>query len=194
MPLKPLLAAAALSLFTPFALANTITSDACAPGARDFSVTATTVLACLGAGPGNISGNPATDPFLIANPTWVLIDKSDNSSDGTHDGWLTGALTSGLSGSFGINAAAYSTYGRIAIGFKSGAGQKDPDWAIFELAANTLSGNWSISGKQALSHANLYGYGTPTTEVPEPGTLGLLGIAGLASLALRRRRNADKAA
>lgn len=195
MSLKPLFAAVMLSLFSPFTLANTITSDACAPGARDFSVTANTVLGCLAVGTGNINGNPANDPFLVANPGWVLIDKSDDNSSGTNNGWLTGApsLTSGLSGTFNINLQAYTTFDDIAIGFKSGEGQLDPDWAIFALVDNTLTGTWSISGQQALSHVNLYGRGTPSTDVPEPGTLSLLGTAGLASIALRRRRSASGA-
>jgi hypothetical protein len=194
MSLKPLCAVVMLSLFSPFALANTITSEACAPGTRVFSVTANTVSGCLAVGTGNINGNPVIDPFLSANPGWVLIDKSDDNA-GANNGWLTGApsLTSGLSGTFNINPLAYTTFDDIAIGFKSGQGMLNPDWAIFALVDNTLIGTWSISGQQALSHANLYGRGTPSTDVPEPGTLSLLGIAGLASVALRRRRSASGA-
>ncbi|KQP23368.1 PEP-CTERM sorting domain-containing protein [Pseudorhodoferax sp. Leaf267] len=166
--------------------ANVVTSDACALGARDFSVTANSVVSCLAAGAGNINGN--NDAFQQANPGWIFVDGSDNNG-GAHNGWLTGSpsLTSGLSGTFTINALAYSTYDRIAIGFKSGEGQLNPDWAVFELADNTFTGTWSISGQQQLSHALLYGIGTPTL-VPEPGSLVLigLGLAGLAAVARRR--------
>lgn len=174
-----------LALSFGSAQANTITSDDCAPGVRDFSVTATTVVQCLAAGTGNINGN--NDLFQQANAGWSLIDDSDTNG-GAHDGWLTGApsLVSGLSGSFTVNALAYTSYDRIAIGFKSGEGQVDPEWAVFELADNTLTGTWSISGQQELSHALLYGFGTPTT-VPEPGALVLLGL-GLSILAAQRRR------
>jgi hypothetical protein len=184
--MKHKLSAALLALCSPLAFANTVTSDMCSTGARDFSVTAVTVAACLQVGPGNISGNASNDPFLLNHAAWVLIDKSDDTG-GAHDGWLSGALptTSGSSGTFFINAAAYTIYDTIAIGFKSGEGQLDPDWAVFELADNTFSGNWSISGKQALSHANLYGYGTPA-QMPEPGTLALLALAGFSLAALRR--------
>lgn len=170
------------------AQANTVTSDACAPGGRDFSVTATTVTACLAAGVGNINGN--NDLFQQAYPGWVFLDGSDNNG-GAHNGWLTGApsLTAGLSGTFNINPLAYATYDRIAIGFKSGEGQLDPDWAVFELADNTLSGSWAISERQELSHALLYGIGTPTS-VPEPGTLPLIGLAVAGIAVVKRRRTA----
>src|SRR5690606_38442286 len=116
MSLKPLCAAVILSLFSSLTLANTLTSAACAPGERDFSVTANTVLSCLAAGTGNINGNPMIDPFLLANPGWVLIDKSDDTTSGTNNGWLTGVppLTSGLNGQFSINALAYTTFDEIA--------------------------------------------------------------------------------
>lgn len=168
--------------------ANVVSSDACAPGVRDFTVTASTVTACLAAGPGNINGN--NDAFQQAHPGWIFVDGSDN-NDGTHDGWLTGApsLVAGLSGSFSINPLAYQTYDQIAIAFKSGEGQDDPDWAVFGLADGTLTGTWSISGQQALSHALLYGRGTPTREVPEPLSLALVGLGmALMALAVVRRR------
>ena len=69
---------------------------------------------------------------------------------------------------------AWSTYGTILLAFKSGEGQLDPDWAVFKLAAGTLTGNWSISGDQSLSHANLYG-GDAASPVPEPTSMLLLG-------------------
>lgn len=168
------------------AQANTITSDSCALGARDFSVTATTVVQCLAVGAGNLTGN--NDLFQQANAGWSFIDASNNTG-GAHNGWLTGApsLVSGLSGNFNINVLAYTSYDRIAIGFRSQTAQFNPDWAVFELADNTLTGTWSISGQQELTHARLYGFGTPTA-VPEPGSLVLLGL-GLSILAVLRRRS-----
>jgi len=189
MSFKPLLVATILAMASPFAAANTIASDACAPGDRDFSVTATTVVGCLLTGTGNINGNNQGDAGFIASG-WVFVDSSDGNG-GAHNGWLTGSLSSGQSGSFSINPLAYSTYDRIAIGFKSGSGQIDPDWAIFELADNTLTGNWSIS-EQALSHAILYGFGTPTNEVPEPATGALLGLGMLGAAVVSRRKKQVK--
>lgn len=187
------------------AMGSVVTSNDAPCGAgtsRIFSVTADGALGCLRAGAGNINGNNQGDAGFIADG-WTFVDASDNSA-GAHNGWLgsTLSLTSGLSGNFSINAAAWSTYDRIAIGFKSGNGRSDPDWAIFELGDDTLSGLWVITGaQQALSHVILYGHGaaTPlhqlavlapppsTALIAEPPVWLLAGLA-LAGLALHVRR------
>lgn len=177
-----------LVFFTQGAMANTVTSDACAPGVRDFTVSATNVAGCLQVGAGNINGNH--DAFQTNNPGWLLADKSDSAGN-LYEGWLTLTGVGSTSGSFSINSAAYNRFDNIAIGFKVGEGQLDPDWAVFSFVDGTLSGTWSVSGKQSLSHANLYGFGTPSTarvgELPEPGSFALLGL-GLAGLVFTRKR------
>jgi subtilase family serine protease len=187
MSIKSFVVAAVIALAAPLALANTVTSDPCpgTGGTRVFSATATTVNSCLLRGTGNINGNNQADAGFIASG-WIFVDDSD-ASGGAHNGWLTITGTGALTGTFTINPLAYSTYDNIAIGFKSGEGTLDPDWAIFLLNDNTLSGTWSISGQQALSHAILYGMGTPGRDVPEPGILALLGL-GLVGLGMARRR------
>ena len=190
----------------PLAAAVVTSNDAtCHAGtSRIFSVTADAALGCLLAGAGNINGNNQGDAGFIAQG-WAFVDASDNSA-GAHNGWLASAfsLTSGLSGNFSIDAAAWSTYDRVAIGFKSGNGRSDPDWAIFELANNTPGGLWAITGaQQALSHAILYGLGTapppqPAVLPPPPSPaliaeppmwlLAALALAGLAPHIRRKPR------
>ena len=105
-------------------------------------------------GTGNINGN--SDMFQLANPGYLYLDSSDpTAGPGLMNGSLTGhpVLPQGLRGTFNISPSVYLTYKDVAIGFKVGEGQLDPDWAVFQLAPNTLTGTWAVSGNQALSHA-----------------------------------------
>lgn len=160
------------------------------PDERVFTLDTTPGSTCLGHGTGNISGNPADDPIFGLLPNLVLIDKSDNGG-GALDGALVataGSLTGGLSGSFSFSAPGFTNF---VIGFKSGFGRIIPVWAAFLLPAGVFSGDWSISGTQALSHANLYGVQGPT-PIPLPGAAILLigGLGALGALAARRKKPA----
>jgi hypothetical protein len=169
---------------------------------RIFSVSASPAAACLAYGPGN---DKRTDWWTqIPTAAWMEVDASD-SSGGLYDGWLTlTPSTSGLTGTFSVPAAAWSTYGRIGFALKSGEGRADPDYAVFELfndGSGPTTGWWTITGfsaagstlGQSLSHGTLYGFGEPEipgAHAPEPASLVLLGsgLIGLAARARRRKR------
>ncbi len=154
---------------------------------REFQLTTTVASVCLTSGAGNINGNNDAINAL----GYVTLDKSDDTISGVLNGALTFTPpTSGLSGTFSINAPGYSNF---VLVLKSGEGQLDPDWAAFLLPAGILSGAWAIlNGNQALSHANLYGQPTPT---PLPGALVLLGTALAGSYGVGRwRRRSPRAA
>jgi hypothetical protein len=153
---------------------------------REFTLDTTPTAVCQAFGTGNLNG----DNDVINQAGWTTLDKSDDNTTGLFDGWLTITGSGTSSGTFTINPLAWANYGSLAIGFKAGEGQLDPDWAVFTLLANAVTGTWSISGSQTLSHANLYGMGTPPPpSVPEPTSMLLLGT-GLVGLASRvRRRN-----
>jgi hypothetical protein len=72
-------------------------------------------------------------------------------------------------------------------------GNHSPAWYLFDLSWNGtetiwVHDFWPKGG--AISHVTLYGRGTTTTQVPEPGTMGLLGAGVLVFGFLRRRKAA----
>lgn len=151
---------------------------------REFQVTTAGDPVCLATGTGNINGNPMQDPFLQANPTWMLVDKDDSSNVIDFGFSYTGDETK-----MGTFTLTPETGFKYAIGLKSGQGQLDPDWAVIELALGTTGGSWKIaSGNQSLSHANLYKMAADMPAIPLPASLPLLfgALAGLGFIGRRR--------
>jgi hypothetical protein len=150
---------------------------------REFALDTAVAATCLTSGTGNINGSGDAINAL----GYTTLDKSDDNTTGSLEGALVITGGGGLSGTFTISPAA-AAFGPLVIAFKSGEGQLDPDWAAFLLPAGVLSGSWSISGQQALSHANLYGGddSPPPTQTPEPMSAVLLGSGLLVTRLLKR--------
>jgi hypothetical protein len=196
-----------LGLSAMAATAATVTCGGVASATnRVFSLDTSPSAGCFAVGNGNLSGSSngaKPDPLFGLLTTsfgtgFSLIDKSDDSTSGAGPNALTalsGSLTGGLSGVFSFllpAAPVGKMWTNIVIAFKSGQGRNiNNDWAAFLLPAGVTSGSWSISGQQALSHANLYGQ---LVDAPAPVPLpaaGLVLIAGLGALGtVRRRRKA----
>ena len=175
------LAAAALGLLglvAPVHAAQVLCSDA---SKNHMLVSDAYVSQCMASGVGNIGqGNQANDDWL--------------STLAPGHGYTTiGDQTFGQSGSngtFSVASSAWGTYDDLFVGFKFGTGNKPDEWFVYQLQDMVSSGNWSfvnVFGKGGgLSHVSLYGKGTPSNQVPEPGVLALLALGLLAAGVIRR--------
>jgi hypothetical protein len=149
---------------------------------------------CLGAGVGNISGNPATDDWLLSGGSsagYTLSSKDDASNPFSIMTTQAMSTSSGSSGTWSIDPSFWLTNTVGAIGFKFGTGNRPDEWFVFELIQGVSSGTWEFINVfrrgGGLSHTNLYSTNEPPHDVPEPGALGLLGL-GLIGLAISRRK------
>lgn len=139
------------------------------------------VSACLGAGTGNVNGNPLTDDFLTGEGAGLGLVGIGSAS----------FTQTGNTGTFSLASTLWDTWSGIAIGFKFGTGNRPDEWFVYALNPLVSSGNWefvNVFGRGGgLSHIQMYGMPS-STSVPEPGTLALLGIGMLAAGVARRRK------
>jgi hypothetical protein len=176
------------------AQAGTIQCPPNATGGRIFYLTAAVDPTCLAWGDGNLQGQvgqESADDFTNGvGSAYTILDKDSGAAISANvEGWFSVSALNVSSGTITIDPALWANYSALAVGFKVG-NNNSPDWAVFGLAPNTLTADWSNTPQQGggLSHANLYGIQrVPPNEVPEPVSLALLG-AGLAGLGLSRRK------
>lgn len=184
--LATLIAATAVSL-----LSSVGTAQAAAVTCGDLSLgTRTTTvdpaMECTAAGMGNLG-----DTQLLALP-YVddILERDDANSNG---GLLNITGEGGYSGTWSFSSSVWTSWQNVYLYFHFGNVEGlgtayDPDYFIVRLSPIDTSGTWVVNPDKrgALSNIALM-VGTPTNNVPEPGTLALLGL-GLAGIALVRRR------
>ncbi|WP_210528975.1 VPLPA-CTERM sorting domain-containing protein [Rubellimicrobium arenae] len=177
----------------------------CVGTGQTFTLTTTPDATCFATATtssSNISGNPNganPDPIFGLYGTGLqLVDKSDNSTDGSNPLALTVANGT-LGGAWSIGslmAPAGKMYTDLIIAFKTGGNSsRISTWAAFLLPEGVTSGTWATTGKNALSHVNVYARLVDAPEpppapvpVPAAGVLLLGALGGLG--ALRRRKTA----
>lgn len=154
-------------------------------------------VSCLGAGLGNISGNPATDEFLLgSSAAWVLKSKDDTdiAADPFNPFSITFTQLMGAdkssTGTWSIDSDFWNYYEDGALGFKFGTGNQPDEWFVFELKQGVSSGNWSFTNifnkGGGLSHINLYA-SKIVANLPEPNS-ALLILLGAVMLGITRRK------
>jgi len=186
----------------PFSTAEAAVITNCpdpADGSRTFTITTAAGGSCLAYGTGNLQGDVGlqSDFFTqsAAGAGYVILDKDPgNALPGLEDLFQVTGLGA-TSGTFTVDAALWAQYSSIAIGFQVGQNPGiTPHWAVFGLAPDTLTGEWSTTPQQAggLSHANAYGI-PGTTTVSEPSPLALLALALFGGVLLVRHRQSAAA-
>src|SRR5687768_5299547 len=92
------------------------------------------VSSCLGAGVGNINGNPTTDDFLTGEGSGLGLV-----------GIGSAAYTqSDTTGTFAFASTLWDTWSEIAIGFKFGTGNNPDEWFVYALNPSISSGSWQF--------------------------------------------------
>lgn len=184
----------AMGLVVPFAgTANAIPINC---QADDVSLEGTDATICESDNATTPSGDAAELAAMnaIFGSGWVLVGKSDVGGSGVTAG-------SGNTGVFAIDTSLLTGTDEIAILFKTGAGQNEPDWAGFGLwSVAALNANFiapgteynglfdlSAWGSNGLSHISVFKR-RDGDDVPEPGPIGLLGVGMIALYIARRRR------
>ncbi len=176
------LVAAAIEFASPVHAADILCQDV---NNNHMLVDSSYVSACLDAGVGNLTGNPANDLFITGvggSYSYIGTAAWDQNGD---------------SGTFSFGASLWQEYSDIAIGFKFGTGNMPDEWFVYSLQDLVSSGIWTFVNLfdkgGGLSHVNLYGIPgdtPPGGQVSEPSALALIGLSLAAAGLIRRRRRA----
>lgn len=158
-----------------------------------MQVSDTTVSACLDAGVGNLTGNPANDLFLNgAGAGQVPAGKSDGTNPFNISFSQTSSSGPTSTGTFSFDSSFWDNHNIGSIGFKFGTGNKPDEWFVYSLVNGVSSGEYTffnVNGTGGgLSHVNLY------SDVPLPAAVWLFGSALLGFAGVARKKKSSSSA
>lgn len=128
--------------------------------------------------PGQFAGDHVLTPFGLALPEYQLSGQISFTFQ------LLDSANTLMTGTMNMMPGTMGPFNGLAVG--AGSRAEDVTMYIWAASSDPMQCNCEYNGKHLGMDLALWGTGTPTSNVPEPGALALIG-AGLAGIGYMRR-------